>query len=241
MNPGDNPVRAYLVAHPLAVKAVKKAGLFADFKPFPDVLAKDGAGLDETMVVLRTEKLLPAAADYNDLLDALDHRGLAGPPPGAEGGATPPAPPASPASSPKEEKKETKSSNMKTSGVPDFTVKVVEVDPASLIPGKTPAEIEPSRVRGVQQRFPEGKGYPAVTAYEDKEGLHLIDGHHRTMVGKERGDTIKVVVVSANDYEALKAAGVGHVEMSYLMLAKAWQSDAMRHLEKQYPEKGLKA
>ena len=72
----------------------------------------------------------------------------------------------------------------------------------------SPAEIEPSRLRGVQQRFPAGKGYPAVTAYEDKEGLHLIDGHHRTMVGKERGDTLKAVVVSGKDYEALKASGL---------------------------------
>lgn len=214
----DSPVLDYLKAHPISIKSVKKAGLLSDFKSFPGVLAKDGTPLDATLSTLIADNLLPENSDYNDLLDALDKRGVRAPPLGEES-AVPPTTDAPPES--------------------HFTVRVAEVDPSSLIPTKTPSEIEPSRIRGVQQRFPEGKGYPAVTAQETKRGLELIDGHHRMMVAKERGDTLKAVVISQKEYKALEASGLGHTEISYQMLAKAGQQGAMEHLRQQYPDKKL--
>jgi hypothetical protein len=235
----DNSISTYLKANPISIKSVKAIGLLSDFKKHLEVLSKGGATLKETMAALISGKLLPPKSDYNDILDALDHRGPARPPPTEDAGTSSPADPS--ASSPEKTPEETAPETPKAADgkAPDFEVKVVEVDPAALIPRKTASEIEPSRIRGVQQRFPEGKGYPAVTAWEGKDGLHIIDGHHRTMVGKGRGDTVKVVVVSEKDFKAMEAAGIDNIEISRRMLAKAGETDAMEHLDKQYAKKNV--
>lgn len=46
-----------------------------------------------------------------------------------------------------------------------------------------------------------------IIAYKDHKGIHVIDGHHRTLVAREKGIPLPAIVISKAKYEQLSAEG----------------------------------
>ncbi len=77
-----------------------------------------------------------------------------------------------------------------------------------------------------RERFPDGEYWPITVMRERNGELHIIDGHHRTVVAMERGDQLPVLEIAKSRYEALKEQGFDDIEISAGMLANANEDSA---------------
>lgn len=74
----------------------------------------------------------------------------------------------------------------------------------------------------VAELFPEDEYFPIVALDDGR----IIDGHHRTLLARERGHLIPVVVLTGAQYSALTQAGYDDMQIAWAALQLAGESDA---------------
>jgi hypothetical protein len=104
-----------------------------------------------------------------------------------------------------------------------------EIDPDNLVF----REEMQNRTEETKERFPEGEGYPAiVTIHKDGEE-HILDGHNRAAVAKERGEKIQAVSITDDEYEKLKV-DFDDMEIAYAALEFSGEEEAASDLDRQF-------
>lgn len=115
---------------------------------------------------------------------------------------------------------------------------VVEVDPNTLIF----RESDQGRIEQARELFPEGEGYSTIVSILENNGERtILDGHNRSALAMERGDTIRTAQLRREEYDDLSAKGFDDMEISYAALTDAAEYDAASDLNRQFPGAGIAA
>ncbi len=117
-----------------------------------------------------------------------------------------------------------------------------EIEPSNL----TFRENMQNRIAEVSKSFPEGEGYPPIVTIETQHGPLILDGHNRAAVAAVRGDKLRHVSISEDEYDMLRKAGFDDMEISYGVLTRAGEDEQASNIAQQFPgssvaSRGMKA
>jgi hypothetical protein len=109
---------------------------------------------------------------------------------------------------------------------PSMINKVHEVSPDDL----TPTENEQAHTDAIAEMFPKTSDMPPIVYVLDDGQKKIIDGHNRWQVASDRGDKLRAIGLTSDEYEELKLNYL-QMEIVYGALMAAGQSDAAESLD----------
>lgn len=108
----------------------------------------------------------------------------------------------------------------------------ISVDPNEL--QYREADQQQNNLDYVRDNYAEGE-YPTITTIRNSDGTRtILDGHHRSIVARERGHRISTVDVTRNEYIALTDAGYDDMEIAYAALYVAGETESADSIARQF-------
>lgn len=110
--------------------------------------------------------------------------------------------------------------------------RIDNIDPATL----TFREKDQERLDTVRDDFRPGDGYTTIVTIAQPDGeQQILDGHHRSTVAMERGDTVPATAITADEYKALRDRNYDDQEIAYAALTLAGDEESASSINRQWP------